>query len=77
MSLLSLNEKNIRELPVSLGETDIVKSMSLLPGIQTAGDFGSGFYVRGGGTDQNLILIQDVPFLIRHICSDLPHRQHG
>jgi CarboxypepD_reg-like domain/TonB-dependent Receptor Plug Domain len=61
MSLLSLNAKNIRELPVSLGEIDIVRSMSLLPGIQTAGDFGSGFYVRGGGTDQNLILIQDVP----------------
>jgi hypothetical protein len=61
MSLLSLNAKNIRELPVSLGEIDIVRSMSLLPGIQTAGDFGSGFYVRGGGMDQNLILIQDVP----------------
>ncbi len=61
MSLLSLNEKNIRELPVSLGETDIVKSMSLMPGIQTSGDFGSGFYVRGGGSDQNLILIEDVP----------------
>jgi hypothetical protein len=35
--------------------------MSLLPGIQTAGEFGSGFYVRGGGSDQNLILIEDVP----------------
>jgi hypothetical protein len=61
MSLLRLNANNIRELPVSLGETDIVRSMSLLPGIQTSGDFGSGFYVRGGSTDQNLILIEDVP----------------
>ncbi|MGA1978610.1 MAG: TonB-dependent receptor [Bacteroidales bacterium] len=61
MSLLSLNAKNIRELPVSLGETDIIRSMSLMPGIQTSGDFGSGFYVRGGGSDQNLILIEDVP----------------
>ncbi len=63
MSLLSLNAKNIRELPVSLGETDIVRSMSLLPGIQTAGEFGSGFNVRGGGADQNLILIEDVPLI--------------
>jgi hypothetical protein len=61
MSLLHLNSKTIRELPVSLGETDIIKSMSLLPGIQTAGEFGSGFNVRGGGSDQNLILIEDVP----------------
>ena len=61
MSLVSLNVKNIRELPVSLGEKDIVRSMSLLPGIQTAGEFGAGFYVRGGNSDQNLILIEDVP----------------
>ncbi len=50
-----------RPLPSSLGETDIIKSMALLPGIQTAGEFGSGFNVRGGGSDQNLILIEDVP----------------
>jgi hypothetical protein len=61
MSLLRLNAKAIKEMPVSFGETDIIKSMSLLPGIQTAGDFGSGFNVRGGGADQNLILIEDVP----------------
>ncbi len=61
MSLLTLNTKNIRELPLSLGEADIVRSMTLLPGVQTPGDFGSGFYVRGGNTDQNLILIEDVP----------------
>lgn len=61
MSLLHLNAKTIRELPSSLGETDIIKSMALLPGIQTAGEFGSGFNVRGGGSDQNLILIEDVP----------------
>ena len=61
MSLLRLNAKTIRELPTSLGETDIIRSMALLPGIQTAGEFGSGFNVRGGGSDQNLILIEDVP----------------
>jgi len=61
MSLLHLNAKSIRELPTSLGETDIIKSMALLPGIQTAGEFGSGLNVRGGGSDQNLILVEDVP----------------
>lgn len=61
MSLLHLNAKTIKELPSTLGETDIIKSMSLLPGIQTAGEFGTGFNVRGGGSDQNLILIEDVP----------------
>jgi hypothetical protein len=61
MSLLHLNAKSIREMPVSLGETDIIKSLSLLPGIQTAGEFGTGFNVRGGGSDQNLILVEDVP----------------
>lgn len=61
MSMLHLTSKVIHELPVSLGETDIIKSMSLLPGIQSAGEFGTGFNVRGGGADQNLILIEDVP----------------
>ena len=61
MSLLHLTSKAIHELPVSLGETDILKSMSLLPGIQSAGEFGTGFNVRGGSADQNLILIEDVP----------------
>ena len=61
MSLLRLNAKSIRELPASLGETDILRSMALLPGIQNAGEFGTGFNVRGGSTDQNLILVEDVP----------------
>jgi hypothetical protein len=61
MSVLTLNPKTIRELPVTLGEIDIIKSVSLLPGIQSAGEFGSGFFVRGGNSDQNLILIEDVP----------------
>lgn len=61
MSIVSLSVKNIKELPVSLGSIDIVRSMSLLPGIQSAGEFGTGFNVRGGSSDQNLILIEDVP----------------
>lgn len=61
MSMLRMDAKAIRELPVSLGEIDIIKSVALLPGIQTAGDFGTGFNVRGGSADQNLILVEDVP----------------
>lgn len=61
MSALRLDAKTIRELPVSLGETDIIKSITLLPGVQSVGEFGSGFIVRGGNTDQNLVLVEDVP----------------
>jgi hypothetical protein len=63
MSLLRLNAKTIRELPVTLGERDIIRSMALLPGIQNSGEFGTGFNVRGGSIDQNLILIEDVPLV--------------
>ena len=43
------------ELPVILGEVDVLKSAQLLPGIQSGGEGNSGLYVRGGGPDQNLI----------------------
>ncbi len=61
MSIMRLNQKEIKELPLSLGEKDIIKSFTLMPGIQSVGEFGTGFNVRGGTTDQNLILIQYVP----------------
>lgn len=61
MSLIRLNTKTIKELPDLLGEKDIIKSVTLLPGIQSTGEFGTGFFVRGGSLDQNLILIEDVP----------------
>jgi outer membrane receptor protein involved in Fe transport len=61
MSFVKLDAKLITELPVTLGETDIIKSITLMPGIQTVGEFGTGFNVRGGGADQNLILLEDVP----------------
>jgi len=48
-------------LPVLLGETDILKAIQLLPGVQSGTEGTSGFYVRGGGPDQNLILIDGVP----------------
>lgn len=61
MSVDRINSKGIKELPVSVGEVDVIKSFTLLPGVQSAGEFGTGFNVRGGGTDQNLILVEDVP----------------
>ena len=61
MTLIRLDSKSIKELPLSLGEKDIIRSMTLLPGIQSVGEFGSGFNVRGGSADQNLILLEDAP----------------
>ena len=55
---LEINE--INKLPVLLGERDVIKSIQLMPGVQGAGEGSSGFYVRGGSADQNLILIDDV-----------------
>ena len=51
----------IRNMPVFLGEVDVMKSIQLLPGIQSGGEGFSGLFVRGGGPDQNLILLDDVP----------------
>jgi len=51
--------KEINSIPVFMGEKDILKTIQLLPGIKSAGDGNSGFYVRGGGADQNLILLDE------------------
>jgi hypothetical protein len=61
MSVFRLDSRAIRELPATLGENDIIKSVTLMPGVQTIGEFGTGFNVRGGSADQNLILLEDVP----------------
>ncbi len=53
--------EQIKNVPVFLGEVDIVKSIQLLPGIQSGGEGLSELYVRGGGPDQNLVLMDDVP----------------
>ncbi|MEN9333353.1 MAG: hypothetical protein RLY35_533, partial [Bacteroidota bacterium] len=49
----------IKKLPVVFGEVDILKTIALLPGVQSAGEGNTGFYVRGGGIDQNLILLDN------------------
>lgn len=61
MGIIRMDAKTINSIPVLLGEADIMKTMTLMPGIQSSGDMASGFNVRGGSTDQNLILIDEVP----------------
>ena len=59
MSQAKIEVQNIKQLPVILGEVDVLKSAQLLPGIQSGGEGNSGLYVRGGGPDQNLILLDE------------------
>jgi len=61
MGVEKLSTKEIKYVPVLLGERDILKVMQLLPGVKSAGDGNSGFYVRGGAADQNLILLDEAP----------------
>ncbi|HAX16155.1 MAG TPA: TonB-dependent receptor, partial [Leeuwenhoekiella sp.] len=59
MTEFGLLQKKGKQLPVILGEIDVLKSAQLLPGIQSGGEGNSGLYVRGGGPDQNLILLDE------------------
>lgn len=61
MGIEKLNVKDIKNIPVLFGERDILKTIQLLPGISSAGEGNSGFYVRGGATDHNLILLDEAP----------------
>lgn len=61
MGVDALKTETIKELPSLLGEVDIVRSALLLPGVQTVGEFSSGINVRGGGADQNLVLLNGAP----------------
>ncbi len=56
-----LNMKDISKVPVIFGEKDLLKTIQLLPGVKSAGEGSSGFYVRGGSADQNLILLDEAP----------------
>ncbi|OFY70599.1 MAG: collagen-binding protein [Bacteroidetes bacterium RIFCSPLOWO2_12_FULL_37_12] len=56
-----LDVKEISKIPVFAGEKDIIKTLQLTPGIKSGGDGNAGFYVRGGGADQNLILLDEAP----------------
>ena len=59
MGTISLPVESIKTLPALMGEVDVLKALQLLPGVLSAGEGNSGFYVRGGGPDQNLILLDE------------------
>lgn len=59
MGRIDLSIEQIKNIPAFLGEVDILKTLQLLPGIRNAGEGNAGFYVRGGGPDQNLIMLDD------------------
>ncbi len=61
MGTETLNMKSISRVPVLFGEKDVLKTIQLLPGVKSAGEGNSGFYVRGGASDQNLILLDEAP----------------
>lgn len=61
MSKNTLDMNQVRKLPALFGEVDIIKNIQMLPGVITAGEGTSSFYVRGGSADQNLILIDEAP----------------
>ncbi len=61
MSAVSIPMRQIERLPTFIGERDILKMIQLLPGVQSGQEGSSGLYVRGGGPDQNLILLDGVP----------------
>lgn len=61
MSAVQVTMEKIRSVPVLFGEADLIKALQLLPGVQSGSEGGSGMYVRGGGPDENLFLLDGVP----------------
>lgn len=60
-SLVQMTSKEIKNLPLLMGERDVIKSITMMPGITSVGELSSGFNVRGGNSDQNLILLDGSP----------------
>lgn len=61
MSRVSINVEAVKKMPALLGEVDIIKAIQMLPGVKSMGEGTSGFYVRGGNVDQNLVLLDEAP----------------
>jgi hypothetical protein len=61
MSIVEMDARTIKQLPSLVGEKDVLKSFTMMPGVKSVGEFGSGINVRGGGEDQNLYLIEGAP----------------
>jgi hypothetical protein len=68
MGQMTMTNKDVKQLPVLLGEADVMRALQLLPGIQAANERSTGISVRGGSIDQNLFLLDDAPvFQISHL----------
>ncbi len=61
MSVVKMEMETIKKIPALMGEVDILRAIKLLPGVQSGGEGSTGFFVRGGGLDQNLVLIDGAP----------------
>lgn len=61
MSMVEITTQKLQKIPVMFGEADVLKVLQLLPGVQSGTEGTSGIYVRGGGPDQNLFLLDGVP----------------
>lgn len=61
MGVVRIDPKSVESVPVLFGEKDIIKIFQMTPGVKSAGEGNSGFYVRGGGSDQNLVLLDEAP----------------
>ncbi|HRG94242.1 MAG TPA: TonB-dependent receptor, partial [Chitinophagaceae bacterium] len=59
MGKIDISMNQIKNIPAFMGEIDLLKALQLLPGVRNAGEGNAGFYVRGGGPDQNLIILDD------------------
>ncbi|MFA9391597.1 MAG: TonB-dependent receptor domain-containing protein [Prolixibacteraceae bacterium] len=68
MSSTTISMKEVKLLPSLGGEHDLIKAIQLLPGVQSGNEASSGLYIRGGGPDQNLVMIDDVPlYYVNHL----------
>ena len=68
MGQMTMTNKDVKQLPVLLGEADVMHAIQILPGIQAANERSTGISVRGGSIDQNLFLLDDAPvFQISHL----------
>lgn len=61
MSAIKIPIKDIKNIPSIGGETDVIKVVQLMPGVQSGGEGGTGMYVRGGDVDQNLVILDEAP----------------
>jgi len=61
MSKIKIDIEAVKKMPALFGEVDVIKTIQLLPGVKSIGEGTSGFYVRGGNADQNLVLLDEAP----------------